>query len=258
MSCMCSGKRAQRVERVQRDSQNPRSPSLEAFDEWIWLTDAGFVFLPGLKLEETPHFAVENAKEILRWLRPIEDLHLLRHYPVLLRIQKHVAFNQAKGIFSCRQTDNISKIAFPAIQALPACPAVFPAFFKPDLLSTGTLTFASRGVVERLCWMGGCPAVPLAQARLDPWQVPPGSQTKMSASIKSDTCCHTSADPKVQYFRDIALDHHKRQTTTGSLNSIFLRHLAFAVSVRTMSNEPCMGKCCSRFDKYRSDSFDRL
>jgi len=47
----------------------------------------------------------------------------------MLRIQKCVTFNQAKGIFGFCGTDCIGKISFPSIQAAPSFSCSFPQIF---------------------------------------------------------------------------------------------------------------------------------
>lgn len=50
-------------------------------------------------------------------------------YRNVLRIQKCVTVNQAKGIFGFVDTDCIGKIGFPAVQAAPAFSTSFPTIF---------------------------------------------------------------------------------------------------------------------------------
>lgn len=50
-------------------------------------------------------------------------------YRNVLRIQKCVTVNQAKGIFGFVDTDCIGKIGFPAVQAAPAFSTSFPLIF---------------------------------------------------------------------------------------------------------------------------------
>ena len=47
----------------------------------------------------------------------------------MLRIQKCVTVNQAKGIFGFGDSDSIGKIGFPAVQAAPAFSTTFPMIF---------------------------------------------------------------------------------------------------------------------------------
>ena len=87
-------------------------------------------------LEEFHRLSRENAKDIIACgfdpektfiFSDIDYIHGL--YPNTLRIQKHVTFNQVKGIFGFGDSDNIGKIAFPAIQAAPAFSSTFPQIF---------------------------------------------------------------------------------------------------------------------------------
>ena len=50
-------------------------------------------------------------------------------YRNVLRIQKCVTVNQAKGIFGFGDSDSIGKIGFPAVQAAPAFSTTFPMIF---------------------------------------------------------------------------------------------------------------------------------
>lgn len=49
-------------------------------------------------------------------------------YPVALRIQKKTTLSQAKGIFGFVESDNIGRIAFPAMQCAPCFPDAFRGF----------------------------------------------------------------------------------------------------------------------------------
>lgn len=50
-------------------------------------------------------------------------------YQNVIRIQKCVTFNQAKGIFGFVDSDPIGKIGFPAAQAAPSFSSTFPFIF---------------------------------------------------------------------------------------------------------------------------------
>jgi tryptophanyl-tRNA synthetase len=58
-------------------------------------------------------------------LLSLEVYHLL----FLLVLSRCVSMNQVRGIFGLTQDDNIGKIAFPAVQAAPSFPGVFPHMF---------------------------------------------------------------------------------------------------------------------------------
>lgn len=50
-------------------------------------------------------------------------------YRTIVDIQRCVSMNQVRGIFGLTESDNIGKIGFPAIQAAPSFPCVFPHIF---------------------------------------------------------------------------------------------------------------------------------
>ncbi len=117
----------------------------EAFDVplVIQLTDdEKFQFKQGLALEECHRLAYENAKDIIacgfdqKKTFIFSDLDYIQHlYPTVLRIQKLVTFNQARGIFGFTESDSCGKIAFPAVQAAPSFASSFevPLQGKKDM-----------------------------------------------------------------------------------------------------------------------------
>lgn len=50
-------------------------------------------------------------------------------YPNVVRMQKHITYNQIKGIFGLDGSENSGKVAYPAIQAVPCMPSTFPHIF---------------------------------------------------------------------------------------------------------------------------------
>lgn len=50
-------------------------------------------------------------------------------YRTIIDIQRSVTMNQVRGIFGLNESDNIGKIGFPAVQAAPSFPCVFPHIF---------------------------------------------------------------------------------------------------------------------------------
>ncbi|XP_071548312.1 tryptophan--tRNA ligase, cytoplasmic isoform X4 [Panulirus ornatus] len=69
-----------------------------------------------------------------------ESMHLGHLIPFImtknvLKVQKHVTFNQVRGIFGFDESSNIGKIMFPAIQAVPCFSSSFPFIFgeKKDI-----------------------------------------------------------------------------------------------------------------------------
>ncbi|CAM9346942.1 unnamed protein product, partial [Ectocarpus fasciculatus] len=95
--------------------------------------DEKFLFKPELKLEECHRLAFENAKDIIACGFDPEstfifsDLDYIQHmYPVVLKIQKLVTYNQVRGIFGFTESHNIGCQAFPAVQAAPSFSSSFP------------------------------------------------------------------------------------------------------------------------------------
>lgn len=117
----------------------------EAFDApvVIQLTDdEKFLFTkanPPPPLEDFRALAFENAKDIIAvGFDPentfiFSDTDYIAHlYPNVLKIQRFVTYNQARGIFGFSDSDNIGKHGFPAVQAAPAFSSSFPHIFGAD------------------------------------------------------------------------------------------------------------------------------
>jgi len=104
----------------------------------IQLTDdEKFLFNDKLSLDETHRLAYANAKDIIACgFDPdrtfiFSDLDYIQHmYPMIVKIQRCVTFNQARGIFGFTDSDNIGRQAFPAVQACPSFPATFEVPLK--------------------------------------------------------------------------------------------------------------------------------
>lgn len=72
-------------------------------------------------------FGFDPAKTFI-----FSDVDYIQHlYPNVLKVQKHVTFNQIKGIFGVDGSSNSGKIAFPAVQAAPSFSNSFPHIFGP-------------------------------------------------------------------------------------------------------------------------------
>jgi len=50
-------------------------------------------------------------------------------YKNIVKIQKQITYNQAKGVFGFSESSNTGKISFPAIQAAPSFSNSFPHIF---------------------------------------------------------------------------------------------------------------------------------
>ncbi|XP_028165938.1 tryptophan--tRNA ligase, cytoplasmic-like [Ostrinia furnacalis] len=92
-----------------------------------------------IKIEDARQMAYNNAKDIiavgfdLKNTFIFNDLDFIGKCPAfyqnMVRIQKCVTFNQAKGIFGFGESDVIGKITFPSIEAAPAFSTTFPFIF---------------------------------------------------------------------------------------------------------------------------------
>lgn len=106
----------------------------------VQLTDDEKYLWKDLKLEECNKLAYKNAKDIVAMGFDINKTFIFsdidfiegsgEFYRNVLKVQKHVTFNQVKGIFGFDESSNIGKIMFPAIQAVPSFSSSFPFIFK--------------------------------------------------------------------------------------------------------------------------------
>ncbi|XP_028165921.1 tryptophan--tRNA ligase, cytoplasmic-like [Ostrinia furnacalis] len=105
----------------------------------IQLTDDEKAMWKDIKIEDARQMAYNNAKDIiavgfdLKNTFIFNDLDFIGKCPAfyqnMVRIQKCVTFNQAKGIFGFGESDVIGKITFPSIEAAPAFSTTFPFIF---------------------------------------------------------------------------------------------------------------------------------
>jgi len=114
----------------------------EAFDVPIVIQitdDEKFIYRPELDLEGpkgTIAMGLSNIKDIIAFGFDPEktfifsDVEYIKElYPNVIRVQKHVNFNQIKGIFGFNQSDNVGKFAFPPVQATPCFSNSFPHIY---------------------------------------------------------------------------------------------------------------------------------
>uniref|UniRef100_A0A0B6ZCA4 Tryptophan--tRNA ligase, cytoplasmic n=1 Tax=Arion vulgaris TaxID=1028688 RepID=A0A0B6ZCA4_9EUPU len=111
----------------------------------IQMTDDEKYLWKDLTIDDLKRVALENVKDIIALGFDMEKTFIFcdftyigqcpAFYRTIVQIQKHVTFNQVKGIFGFGESDNIGKIAFPAVQAAPSFSSAFPHIFngKPDL-----------------------------------------------------------------------------------------------------------------------------
>ncbi|XP_025906202.1 tryptophan--tRNA ligase, cytoplasmic [Nothoprocta perdicaria] len=106
----------------------------------VQLTDDEKYLWKDLTTEKAHEYAIENAKDIIACGFDVNktfifsDLDYLGtstgFYKNIVKVQKHVTFNQVKGIFGFTDSDCIGKISFPAIQAAPSFSSSFPQIFN--------------------------------------------------------------------------------------------------------------------------------
>lgn len=177
----------------------------------IQLTDDEKYLWKDLTLEECHRFAVENAKDIIACGFDVNktfifsDLDYMgaspEFYRNVVKIQKHVTFNQVKGIFGFTDSDCIGKISFPAIQAAPSFSNSFPQIFGgkkdvqcliPCAIDQDPYFRMTRDVAPRI----GYPKPALLHSTFFP--ALQGAQTKMSASDANSSIFLTDTPKQIK------------------------------------------------------------
>ncbi|XP_024003024.1 LOW QUALITY PROTEIN: tryptophan--tRNA ligase, cytoplasmic [Salvelinus sp. IW2-2015] len=177
----------------------------------IQLTDDEKYLWKDLSLEDCPRYAVENAKDIIACGFDINKTFIFSDldymgaspdfYRNVVKVQKHVTFNQVKGIFGFGDSDCIGKIAFPAIQAAPSFSSSFPQIFKgrkdvqcliPCAIDQDPYFRMTRDVAPRI----GYPKPALLHSTFFP--ALQGAQTKMSASDANSSIFLTDTPKQIK------------------------------------------------------------
>ena len=167
----------------------------DAFDVPIVIQmtdDEKYLYRPELSLDDTKKFTRENAKDIIACGFDINKTFIFsdtqyigKLYENFIITQKHITFNQIKGIFGFGGSDNIGKIAYPALQSVPCYSNSFPEIFGtrtdipcliPDAIDQDPYFRMTRDVCPRIGYQK--PAV--LHAKFFP--ALQGLNTKMSAS----------------------------------------------------------------------------
>uniref|UniRef100_A0A668AGP2 tryptophan--tRNA ligase n=1 Tax=Myripristis murdjan TaxID=586833 RepID=A0A668AGP2_9TELE len=160
----------------------------------IQMTDDEKYLWKDITLEESHYYAVENAKDIIACAHP-------RFTNNVVKIQKHVTFNQVKGIFGFTDSDSIGKISFPAIQAAPSFSNSFPQIFGsktdvpcliPCAIDQDPYFRMTRDVAPRI----GYPKPALLHSTFFP--ALQGAQTKMSASDPNSSIFLTDTPKQIK------------------------------------------------------------
>ncbi|XP_042304037.1 tryptophan--tRNA ligase, cytoplasmic [Sceloporus undulatus] len=177
----------------------------------IQLTDDEKYLWKDLTVEKAYQYAIENIKDIIACGFDINktfifsDLHYLGlspgFYKNIVKIQKHVTFNQVKGIFGFTDSDCIGKISFPAIQAAPSFSTSFPHIFNnrediqcliPCAIDQDPYFRMTRDVAPRI----GYPKPALLHSVFFP--ALQGAQTKMSASDPNSSIFLTDTPKQIK------------------------------------------------------------
>lgn len=103
-------------------------------EKYLWQKDAT---KKDNSLEHYHSLAIENAKDIVALGFDVNKTFIFSDldfvggdfYTNVLKVQKHVTFNQVKGIFGFDESSSIGMIMFPAIQAAPSFSSSFPLIF---------------------------------------------------------------------------------------------------------------------------------
>lgn len=84
--------------------------------------DEKYIYKEELLLENTIKMGLSNIKDIIAFGFDPEktfifsDCEYIKNlYPNVLKVQKHVTYNQMRGIFGFSESDNVGKYAFPAV-----------------------------------------------------------------------------------------------------------------------------------------------
>nr|XP_021148053.1 tryptophan--tRNA ligase, cytoplasmic isoform X1 [Columba livia] len=177
----------------------------------IQLTDDEKYLWKDLTTEKAYEYARENAKDIIACGFDINktfifsDLDYLGtssgFYKNIVKVQKHVTFNQVKGIFGFTDSDCIGKISFPAIQAAPSFSSSFPQIFNgkeniqcliPCAIDQDPYFRMTRDVAPRI----GLPKPALMHSVFFP--ALQGAQTKMSASDPNSSIFLTDTPKQIK------------------------------------------------------------
>jgi len=106
----------------------------------VQMTDDEKFLFKDLTLEECMEMTRENVKDIISIGFDVNKTFIFsdmdyissskEFFSNIKRIEKSITFNQVKGAFGFSDSDNIGKIAYPAVQAAPSFSNSFPQIFN--------------------------------------------------------------------------------------------------------------------------------
>lgn len=177
----------------------------------IQLTDDEKYLWKDLTVEECYRFSLENTKDIIACGFDVNKTFIFSDFDYMgstsaffrnvVRVQKHVTYNQVKGIFGFTDSDVIGKISFPATQAAPSFSNSFPHIFGdrkdvqcliPCAIDQDPYFRMTRDVAPRL----GYAKPALLHSTFFP--ALQGAQTKMSASDTNSSIFLTDTPKQIK------------------------------------------------------------
>lgn len=177
----------------------------------IQITDDEKFLFKDMGLEQVLEMGRENIKDIIACGFDVEKTFIfsdIEHmsqngafYQNVLRVQKHVTYSQSKGVFGFVESDNIGKVAFPAIEAVPAFCNTFPFIFGgrknipcliPCAIDQDPFFRVTRDVAPKL----GYEKPALIHSVFFP--ALQGAQTKMSASDPNSSIFLTDSNAQIK------------------------------------------------------------
>jgi tryptophanyl-tRNA synthetase len=173
----------------------------------LQLTDDEKFLFRDLTLEQIAVMTRENIKDILAvGFDPAKTFifsnleYVGTMYPTIVRIQKCLTTNQVKSAFGLTDSDNIGRLAFPAIQAAPSFSASFPTVLSgqdracliPCAIDQDPFFRLTRDVAPRLHYRK--PAV--LHSKFFPGLK--GVQTKMSSSDPTSAIFLTDTPEQIE------------------------------------------------------------
>ncbi len=170
-------------------------------DFWFQITDdEKFLFNPKLSLEDTNHFAHENALDIIALgFKPDRTKIVIDTecadimYPLAIQVAKKVTFSVVKSVFGLQNDSNIGSIFYTSMQAVPAfMPSVLKGKVMPCLIPHGIDQDPHFRVTRDILPKLGYPKPASIQNVFFPSLT---KSNKMSASMP-ETAVFTTDDPK--------------------------------------------------------------
>lgn len=170
--------------------------------------DEKFLYRPELTLDEVKRYARENVKDIIAMGFDVNKTFIFQDtayignmYELFIQMQKHITVNQINAIFGFGGSDNVGKLAYPPLQAVPCFPTAFPHIFGqrkdipvliPDAIDQDPYFRLTRDIAPKMGFLK--PAV--VHAKFFP--ALQGLNTKMSASSDISAIFMTDTAKQIQ------------------------------------------------------------